>query len=177
MSDIQQYQFSSSDCLFFDANILIYLDGPIGNTNIKFQQIYADAFAKMLKAKSKLFIDPIVLSEFVNRYLRLEFVRFVRHQQKQYTFKEFRGSDVGKKVISNICTIINKRMAYFSLINSQADNLWLKKIINEFDMLSGDFNDCIIVDICRQNNLSLVTHDGDMVSYKIPVLSGNKNLY
>jgi hypothetical protein len=66
-NDINKYTFSASDNLFFDANILIYLDGPIADVDKNLQAIYANAFAKMIKANSKLFIDTVVLSEFANR--------------------------------------------------------------------------------------------------------------
>lgn len=171
--NIQKYTFSSSDNLFFDANVLIYLDGPIANINQKFQKVYADAFAKMITAKSNLFIDTTVISEFANRYLRFAYEPF----RESLSFKNFRDSSDGKKTISNICAILRRRLRYFSVSSVYVNNASLIGIIEEFDKLSGDLNDCIIANICRQNKLSLITHDGDMGSFDISIISANQKIY
>lgn len=172
-SNIRKYTFSSSDNLFFDANVLIYLDGPIANVNQKLQEVYANAFAKMITEKSNLFIDTTVISEFANRYLRFAYEPF----RGSSSFKDFRDSSDGEKTISNICAILKRRLRYFSISSVCVNNTWLVGIIEEFDKLSGDFNDCIIADICRKNNLSLITHDGDMGSFDISTISANRKLY
>lgn len=175
-NDITKYTFSASDNLFFDANILVYLDGPIASVDQNLQDIYNVAYTKMRKAKSRLFVDIVVLSEFANRYLRLAFNPYFK-SRAYGTFKEFRNSKHGKATISNICTLMKKRLRTFSLSCSHGDNAWALERLDEFNKLSGDFNDCIIADTCRINGFSLITHDKDMGNFGISIISANPNLY
>jgi predicted nucleic acid-binding protein len=177
--DIQGYSFTSSDKLFFDANILIYLDGPIANAKQPYQNIYANAFQRMINAQSRLFVDSTVVSEFVNRYLRLEHKRLLKTQHPQIPkeFKPFRNTPTGNALISTISAVLKRRLRRFEVLAMQADKGTMSRIIDEFDNSKGDINDCIIAAICRQNNFSLVTHDGDMGSFGLNLISANAKVY
>lgn len=60
--------------IFFDANILIYLFWPVGKRDI--ENKYAEAFSKLLKQRNSLNIDFNVISEVVNRIIRIEYDKF-----------------------------------------------------------------------------------------------------
>lgn len=65
------YSFSEADNFLIDTNIWIYLYGPQLPKDWK-TTIYSGALARMLAAKSKIWMDVLILSEFINRYCRHE---------------------------------------------------------------------------------------------------------
>lgn len=81
----------SGRTVFFDANIILYLFWPVfskGNA----PQKYAAIFGKLLKNKNDLALNTFVISEVINRVLRLE---WGNQTNKNIDFKQFRNSDAG----------------------------------------------------------------------------------
>jgi predicted nucleic acid-binding protein len=62
---IERHNFSRKEQLFLDANIWIYVYGPQGPNDRK-NRIYSSALANILRANAAIYIDVLVLSEFVN---------------------------------------------------------------------------------------------------------------
>ena len=56
--------------IFLDANVLIYLFWPTGQHS--FEQNYARVFSNLLRQGNNLFIDFLMISEVINRILRIE---------------------------------------------------------------------------------------------------------
>ncbi|OAD21270.1 PilT protein domain-containing protein, partial [Candidatus Thiomargarita nelsonii] len=89
--DIRTYTFSDDDRLFFDANIWIYIYGPLlSQQDVAISSTYAHALQKIRNAQSHLFIDALALSEFINTYARLEYRQSFANTYP--TFKRFRKS-------------------------------------------------------------------------------------
>ena len=89
---VDGYQFTKSDVFLFDANIWIYIYVP-QEANRWTAKVYSKALAEISKAKGAIFIDVLVLSEFINRYARLEYGR-VKNQGAFRYFKDYRKSAV-----------------------------------------------------------------------------------
>ena len=64
---VQNHNFTPQHKLFLDANIWFYLYGPKEQGNY-WVQIYSNAFKHILKANSRIYIDILVVSEFINSY-------------------------------------------------------------------------------------------------------------
>src|SRR3990172_4767621 len=106
---VDRYAFSDKDSLFLDTNIWLYIYGPQAPGD-KRVMAYSKALQKILQAKSKIFLDVLVLSEFVNRYARLEFDRF-SGPGKKTDFKNYRKStdfNPAAKAIADACRRIVK---------------------------------------------------------------------
>ena len=73
VSDISSYQPKFNESFFFDANIWIFLFCPIANTGRRKQDLYSNFLQDLSHRKLGIYINSLVLSEFVNRYLRIEF--------------------------------------------------------------------------------------------------------
>jgi len=58
--------------IFFDANILLYIFLPTGSS---WEKQYSVIFNRLLKQKNEMAVDFIVISEVVNRAVRLDFQR------------------------------------------------------------------------------------------------------
>lgn len=69
--DIKTYAPFSSDVFFFDNNVWMFLFCPIANYEKQKQKIYSNFFNKVNTAKSCIWINSLVLSEFCNAWLRI----------------------------------------------------------------------------------------------------------
>ena len=65
---VGQHNFTCQDKLFLDANIWMYLYGPPQNRRSSEVRTYSKAFKNILKASSQIYIDVLVVSEFINAY-------------------------------------------------------------------------------------------------------------
>ena len=92
--------------VFFDANPLIYIFWPT-TTDSKEADDYGSILATLMKNNVNLVINEIVLSEIINRVLRIEFNKAGLFQEE---FKEFRDSAEGKSVQEDIYKIIKVRL-------------------------------------------------------------------
>ena len=93
-----------SNSVFFDANILIYLFWPSPSRN-NLSEKYARIFAALLKKNISLYTNTFVISEVINRILRIE---WDNQTSKKINFKDFRNSECGKTVQKDVFDIIKK---------------------------------------------------------------------
>jgi len=70
ISRITGYTFSASDELLLDTNVwlLIYAPHSLDDSRVA---VYSQALADILAAKSRIYIDVLIVSEFINRYVQL----------------------------------------------------------------------------------------------------------
>ena len=57
--------------IFFDANVLLYIFWPSGSFN--WENNYSTAYSILLRQGNELVVDFIVISEVINRAIRLEY--------------------------------------------------------------------------------------------------------
>ena len=69
---IDLYDFTHRDELLVDTNIWLDIHGPQGTANNPRTRTYSRALARILRAKSRMYVDVLILTEFANRYARLE---------------------------------------------------------------------------------------------------------
>lgn len=161
--------------VFFDANILIYIFWPSGN--YYWENNYSSAFAKLLRGKIEMCVDFIVISEVVNRTLRLEYEKHILANviaKKNLTFKQFRDSFEGQSALQDIYLIIETNiLTTFKIIGKQ----FLKSDIRSLLTLDTlDFADKAIVLLCKENSLVLITNDADYKMADIDLLSANPKI-
>ncbi|MDQ7785688.1 MAG: hypothetical protein RDU20_22600, partial [Desulfomonilaceae bacterium] len=53
----------------------------------------------------------------------------------------------------------------------------ISRLLNDFAQGSEDFNDQVIVEVCRAHGLKLITDDGDFRGAGLDVLTANPNLF
>jgi len=87
VADINRYVFSAADRLMFDTNIWLLLYGPQSPTDHR-AALYSAALRRILEAQSRIYIDLVVIAEFINTYARMK-QRLIAPKQK---FKDFRKS-------------------------------------------------------------------------------------
>ena len=169
---VKQHNFASTDKLFLDANIWFYLFGLHKPTEPTVQT-YSNVFNRILNAQSKIYIDVLVVSEFINVYARRKWRLISPHL---YPFKAFRNSSDFKSVAQDIAAEVKQIMKHCSRIESGFATLRIDDLLNDYAVGDFDFNDQVITQLCKINGFTLITNDGDFETQDIPVLTANSKL-
>ncbi len=172
--DLKSYSFSAEEQILVDANIWLYLfPAPRNSTNYLASQ-YSSAFKNLLSAKAQPILDPIVLSEYLNRYCRIEWGG--EHKSQYAKFKYFRNSSYFSAVATSAQTFAQKIIDSCKVHSIPANELELNQALRDFSTGQIDFNDALLVDICKKRNFKLMTHDGDFQNSGIEILTTNPRL-
>lgn len=175
VEEIAKYVFEASDELLFDANIWFFLYGPHRPGDPK-ATIYSGALKGILSAKSRVYIDVLIVSEFINRYARLKH-NLLRHRPGvPRDFKQFRGTSAFKAIAKDIAADTRKILTNCACVDSGFATLNFDSVLNEYGSGDSDFNDLVLVDLCKSKGLKLVTDDGDFKGKNITILTANKKL-
>lgn len=154
--------------VFLDANILIYLFWPTGQHN--FEQNYARVFRNLLRQGNSLFVDFLVISEVINRVVRIEHQKLNPSQK----FKDFRNSQDGKDALNDIYIIVkNDILNRFNVVGKIFNK---QEIENCLVVDELDFVDKATVTLCKENNLVLLTNDSDFKNVDLDILTGNPDI-
>lgn len=154
--------------IFLDANILIYLFWPTGQYH--FEQNYARVFRNLLRQQNNLFVDFLMISEVINRILRIEHKK-INPTQK---FKDFRNSQDGIDALNDIYIIVkNEILNRFNILGKVFDKKDIELFLTIDDL---DFVDKATVKLCKENTLVLLTNDKDFRNADLDILTGNPNI-
>ena len=169
---VSNYNFTSQDKILLDANIWVYLYGP-PKLKSRWRPIYNKVFNDILSANSQIYIDVLVVSEFINSYARLEWKFTAPHINK---FKDFRNDPSFKPVAVNIAADVKHVLNHCSRVESCFTTLDMEVLLTDYETGNFDFNDQVITEICKNNGFTLITNDGDFKTQEIPILTANPNL-
>ena len=163
--------------LFFDANILLYLFGTANTSaNKSTIQTYSAMFATCLKMGSRLCVDVLVLSEFINRFLRMQYDSHLSNlglNKSVLPFKTFRSTAEGMQVAQDIEDVVKGRiLKQFQVVGKQFNTADIAAI----GFANTDFNDALLIQICQENSCVFVTHDADFNGANIDIVTANSRL-
>ena len=163
---IKDFIVSPVDSYFFDANVWIYIYGVSSGYEKKKQEKYSQLYRDILDRKASLFITALVLSELVNRILRIDFEGWKKSQNRiNASFKkDFRNSETYKDSLNNIKEILKEIYHHSERRPDDFNSIDFECIINNISN-KQDFNDLYLAKICEKNKLILVTEDKDFCSY------------
>lgn len=159
--------------MFFDTNIWLFTHG-INRPKDPKEKAYSNALSKIIKAKSRIYTDVLVVSEFVNTCAKREFS--IRNQSGNLSFKRFRKSGRFKSISSDVARESGKILKLCDRMESGFRTLNIQQILDGYEEGRIDFNDLVILDICKRNKLILVTDDGDFRNERIPILTANRKM-
>ena len=168
---ITRYDFKPSDELLLDANIWLLVYGPQkpGDRRVA---VYSQALAKILAAKSRIYIDVLIVSEFINSYARLKW----KLLSPPLEFKAFRKSSVFKPVAQDIAADVKRVLQHCTRVENGFESLAIDNLIDEYAVGDSDFNDQILTTLCKRKGLKLVTDDSDFKGQEILVITDNRRL-
>lgn len=170
LKKIDNIESARQQGIFFDANVLIYIFWSVFGKNSVMAARYSSIYKFLIKEKIPMITSCVVLSEVINRVLRIEYNNIGRSK----TFKEFRNSSEGKQIQEEIFAIIkNQIFSVFTIQDICFTVEQLRPLLKADDI---DFNDKIIVETCKAYNMILLTHDADFFHTSIDIFSKNTNL-
>lgn len=169
---ITNYTFTSVDELLLDTNIWLLVYGPQkpGDRRVA---VYSGAFAKMLAAQSRIYIDVLIVSEFINSYARLKWNLV---SSTHPNFKQFRKSSHFKPIAEDIAADMKQVLRHCTPIANGFESLALNDLLDSYALGDSDFNDQVLADLCQRSGLKLVTDDADFRGQGIPIITNNRNL-
>lgn len=168
---IDSYEYTESDAFFIDTNIWLYINAPQPPGDWK-TRIYSKALAKILSAKSQIYIDALVISEYINRYARLA------HElsKASITFKEFRQSPAFKSAAKDIEISVKGILKHCQKTEIGFPSCDINQLLSKFGEGNSDFNDQLMIELCKSKGFKLITHDQDFKECGLTVLTANKRL-
>jgi predicted nucleic acid-binding protein len=175
-ADINKYAFSNQDRLFFDANVWLYLYGPQGSPGDPVIRSYSAALARAVQAGSRIWVDVLVLSEFINRFARIEYDIYCTNLGQKPSFKHFRRDPAYPPVAQAIVAAVRNILKFAERTESGFTVVDMNALLTEFQTVPSDFNDQVLVALCITNGLYLVTHDSDFKGRGVNILSANPRL-
>lgn len=170
--NLSEYKFSRDEGVFFDTNVWINLHFPHPNSK-KRASSYSRAFQKILSARSRIFIDVIVLSEFVNVFIKMEQREFTG---STYDYKSFRRSSDFVQVANALGIYLSKIFHHATKIGTEFVEIDGSILITGLQTQSCDFNDLIIAETCKRSNLKLITDDRDFADLDVSIITANSAL-
>ena len=145
---IDSYKFDSTDTLLFDTNIWLYLYSPQGMIHPLIKSKYASAFGRIRSAKSRILVDVLVLSEFINAYSRFVYNELPA-ATKPSNFKTFRSSVDFKAVAEEISKYSQRILGKTEPTESGFESINLRAMLNDYAAGKTDFNDQILAEMCK----------------------------
>lgn len=134
---------------------------------------YSAIFTKLLSNGNRLFVDYNVLSEVVNRELRMNHSNFVAVNGQQ-DYKLWRNSADGQSAETRTYAIIKSLLgSTFQLDGKKYD---LGDITKMLIPSNQDFTDKAIANLCQEKGYILLTNDKDFSGTDLEILSANRHL-
>jgi len=172
VSGVAGYNFKSEDELLLDTNVWMFVYGPQKPGNSKVET-YSQALAKILMAQCRIYIDVLIVSEFINTYARLQWNVM---GQPHGDFKKFRKSTDFKPIAQDIAADVKRVLNHCSRVENGFETLDIEGLMAEYAVGDSDFNDQIIAALCQRKGLKLVTDDGDFAGHGLPIVTANRRL-
>ena len=172
--DLNRYNFAKDEIVLVDANIWLYLFPAPSESSLSVTRQYSSAFKTILDTKVTIAINSLILSEYLNRYCRIEWVAL--HKTTYPKFKDFRKSTDYTSVGQQAASFATRILKFCSKKDDDFSTANIIQILCDFESGIVDFNDGLIADTCFRYGWKLITHDGDFTEGGIDVLTTNQKL-
>lgn len=162
------------DLFLFDNNVWMFLFCPIGNISKRKQQDYSRFLQSISSVNASIFVTSMILSEFANAYLRLDFDLW-KKATKQYGAnykKDYLNSDRYKVISPAVISSIKDILKLAERIPDDFNSVNIDNVLSIFEEI--DFNDSYYLELCRTKSLKIVTDDKDFAKIntsKITIIS------
>ncbi|WP_018989136.1 hypothetical protein [Aromatoleum toluclasticum] len=168
------YGFQADEPILIDANVWLYLQPPAAQPAPSWAATYSGVFSRLLQAKARPIVDALILSEYLNRYIRIEYDACWRtHYPK---FKDFRLSADAAGILQSAVAEMKQILKTSTACDTPLIRIDLPTVLVAVQSGTADFNDALMIENCRLNGWKLLTHDSDMTMGGIDLLTANKRL-
>ncbi|MFQ5684467.1 MAG: PIN domain-containing protein [Candidatus Binatia bacterium] len=172
---LSTYRFRQTDRLLFDANVWLFLFSPQYAPDDRRVRVYSAGARSVLAAHSKIFIDPLVMSEFINAWARFEYNKLPT-STKPNDFKSYRNSPGFRPVARAIADACRRILQFAMRVDCDFAALDMDALLNGYAAGRVDFNDQVLGELCRRKKVILVTHDIDLKGLAPSILTENRRL-
>lgn len=174
--DASRHSFSKDDRVLVDANVWLYLFGP-KPPNSSAARSYSAVLKALHTAGTLLFLDVLVLSEFVNRYVRDQHrVLDVPGSAISGDFKTFRDSPDFIPVAEAVQRSVMLIGKFAKPIDHMLPKVDLLTLLAEFAKGARDINDELLAEACKLHGLALLSNDADVAHSGITLFTTNPYL-
>lgn len=178
----------SSQDYFLDANVWIYAmqdESLLNSYEILYFNFFYNLIDSQLLPQPKIILPTLLFSEIVNTYLTRVAIKDYKAEQgiSQSTpldfKKDYRSTNHYRDSYKKICDDI---MAFRSSIVFLNDSSVVKNPPSylNWNVKEFDFNDFFYYHICKeyqkQNNITIITNDGDFRISDIPIITVHKDI-
>ena len=175
--DVETYEPQDGDKYFFDANIWLYFYCPIGGYKKTIISKYDSFLKRALSANTSIYFSSLIVSEIINRWLRLDF-NILKDKGMMRNYKQdYRGSSHYHNAVKDIQAVFNNQLLKISTpLDDRATEISLSDVLSGLDKI--DFNDCYYHHLAKLDNLLIVTNDADFAKLDtgISILTANQKL-
>jgi predicted nucleic acid-binding protein len=169
--NLATYVFQKDEPLLLDTNVWLYLYPAPSDRPTYHAAGYSSALKSMLAAGSRLVMDAMILSEYLNRYCRIEWKAL--HEAAQPDFKAFRRSALFLTVGQGAATYARGMLRLCTRYDHPFAAADVTRILADFETGTNDFNDGLLIETCRHHGWKLVTNDRDFTTGGIEVLTSH----
>ena len=159
--DIRGYTPQPEDQILFDNNIWMFLFCPLGNYRGDKQAAYSAFFDQCLSNGTSMLICNLILSEFSNAYLKLDFNQWKnREGNLEDQFKRhYQRTEDYTNTANEISRQLTRILSLSRKIDADFTNIDIKKINQRLDTI--DFNDSYYLELADSKSLKILTDDRD----------------
>ena len=166
---ISKYTVGPTEEFFFDTNVWLFIFAPIAGAKPYKQKMYSQILKDIRLRNACLWINSLVIAEYVNAVLRLEFKQWTERNQKYgVDFKrDFRPTADYQAALTDIKGQVT---AILGICQHRPDDFNVLNVDNIITSMGSklDFGDSMIVEMCRRYKLKLVTDDKDIAESEFP---------
>lgn len=160
--DARSLKFDSSQPVFFDTNVwLAIFPATSCETKKDWAVEYSGLYARLTKYKVPIVTNAMVMSEYLNRFCRIEHEAYC----KAYGNIEYKDYRNGKDFVYAAAAaseyakeILDTGSLQMKGIDPDIDS---RGIVEKFASGTVDYNDAVYVELCQKNKWPIVTHDSD----------------
>ena len=173
IGSVEGHNFAETDRIFVDANVWMHVYGQSAPDS-RAAKLYSGALQKMLKAQSSLYTDVLVISEVINRYIRIDMK--ARFGNTYANFKDFRRSADFLPAAKGATDIVRRILGATKTIADGFERMQIADLLRDFESGQYDFNDQVIGSLCVRERLTILTDDADFAHCPAPILTVNPRL-
>lgn len=162
--DISSYNPSKLNNYFFDNNVWMFLFCTVGDYAPNKINKYSTLLQKLRTRSCTIWINSLVLSEFSNAWLRIEFNKWksssLSNYNKDYK-KDFIPTGSFINAIEDVKIALKTILALTQRTDDNFNSINLDTLLQEFG--TTDFNDAYYLTQAQKNNWIMISDDADLL--------------
>ena len=160
-----QHQPSKSFSYMFDTNIWLYIYGPVAGSNARKQRVYSNLLSAILNRNATIFINSLILSEYINRVLRIGFDQWKNltcNNVASYKY-EYRKTKAYSITLKDAIEQVKDILKIAQRIPDDFNSIDINDVLDTMNQ-AADYNDSYLVKCCEKANIKFVSDDRDICS-------------